>query len=106
MVDLERTGNLFEAGFWVLFGVMLAVAARRKRAVRRLGLVSCLISVLFGISDLVEASTGAWWRPWWLLLWKAVCVSGLAVCFLAYRKLRSMPSEATASSPQAASSSM
>jgi hypothetical protein len=25
-------------------------------------------------SDLVEARTGAWWKPWWLFVWKAACV--------------------------------
>ncbi|MBE7458640.1 MAG: hypothetical protein KJ057_17160 [Phycisphaerae bacterium] len=31
----------------------------------------------FGASDVVEADTGAWWRPWWLLAWKAACLAVL-----------------------------
>lgn len=34
--------------------------------------------VLFGLSDAVEIWSGAWWRPWWLLVWKAACV--FAIC--------------------------
>jgi hypothetical protein len=29
---------------------------------------------IFGISDLIETQTGAWWEPWWLLLIKTLCV--------------------------------
>jgi hypothetical protein len=38
----------------------------------RLLLASALLP--FGISDLVETRTGAWYSPWWLLVWKAICV--------------------------------
>ena len=34
----------------------------------------------FGASDLVETSTGAWYDPWWLFLWKAACVACLLAC--------------------------
>jgi hypothetical protein len=107
MVDLERTGNLIEAVFWMLFGPALVVAVRKQdRSVKLLGLVACLISILFGISDLVEAQTGAWWRPWWLFLWKAVCLTALGVCIMAYRRIRSRPLASVENPPQAASSSM
>jgi hypothetical protein len=104
--DIERAGNLIEAGFWVVFGVVLVVASRRRGpAFRAVGWAAGLVSVLFGLSDLVESSTGAWWRPWWLLLWKALCIAGLVLCFLRYRKLRTAerPQPVT---PQAPSSSM
>ena len=68
MDDLERTGNLIEAGFWVVFATAIAIgASSQPRAMRLLGLTAGAVSLLFGISDLVEARTGAWWRPWWLL---------------------------------------
>jgi hypothetical protein len=86
LFDLEKTGNLIEAGFWIVFGVGLAIAGmRRGWAIARLGLLSGTILVLFGVSDLVEASTGAWWRPWWLLTWKGTCLSGMVLCALKYR---------------------
>ena len=104
--DLERTGNLVEAGFWVVFGLILATTASRQLpAYRKLGAAACVVSILFGLSDLVEAGTGAWWRPWWLLVWKGFCVTGLVLCFLRYRQLKTVENPARAS-PQAPSSSM
>jgi uncharacterized membrane protein HdeD (DUF308 family) len=89
MDDLERTGNLIEAGFWFVFATAIAIgASSRRRSVTSLGMAASLISLLFGISDLVESRTEAWWRPWWLLAWKALCVAGLALCFLIYRRAR------------------
>ena len=32
------------------------------------------ILILFGVSDFVEMVTGAWWQPWWLLVWKGLCL--------------------------------
>lgn len=32
----------------------------------------------FGVSDIIELQTGAWWRPWWLLLLKAACLLSFA----------------------------
>ena len=106
-VDLEETGNLVEAGFWMISGVVVAlglwVQARRMTS---FGWLSGALCVLFGVSDLVEARTGAWWRPWWLFFWKAVCLSGMAVCFLKYRRDRTVTLLADARPPQAPSSSM
>lgn len=31
--------------------------------------------VMFGLSDVVEVRTGAWYQPWWLLVWKGVCLA-------------------------------
>jgi hypothetical protein len=88
MDDLERTGNLIEAGFWFVFATAVAIGASSQgRSIKSLGMAASLISLLFGISDLVESRTGAWWRPWWLLAWKALCVAGLVLCFLRYRQL-------------------
>jgi hypothetical protein len=107
MFDLERSGNLVEAGFWLIFAMVLVTAAgKQERSVRILGLISGLIAVLFGISDLVEARTGAWWRPWWLLLWKAICVMGMVACFLKFRQVSGMAGGSVEELPQAPSSSM
>jgi len=85
---LEKTGNLIEAGFWIVFGAGLAIAGmRHRRDLAHLGLLSGTILFLFGISDLVEANTGAWWRPWWLLVWKGTCLSGMVLCALKYRRI-------------------
>lgn len=65
-MDIERDGNLIEAGVWFLLAITLAV---------------------FGGSDLVEARTGAWWKPWWLFVWKAACVVVLLLAFIRYYRL-------------------
>jgi hypothetical protein len=77
--ELIVLGNHIEACFWILLGVAFAGAALRLRAgSRRHCLVAAFVLVVFGCSDLVEAQTGAWWRPWWLLAWKGACVLALA----------------------------
>jgi hypothetical protein len=88
LFDLEKTGNLIEAGFWIVFGLGLVIAGlRRGRDLARLRLLSGTVLCLFGVSDLVEASTGAWWRPWWLFFWKGACLSGMVLCALKYRRI-------------------
>jgi uncharacterized membrane protein HdeD (DUF308 family) len=89
MLDIERSGNLIEAGFWLIFGVVVCVAGvKRGRSFGTFGVIAGLVAILFGLSDLIEARTGAWWCPWWLLAWKAVCVAVLVLSFLRYRRLQ------------------
>ena len=83
VTNFFATSNYFEAVLWMVIAAIVAVRARRWRlrwmAVAALG--------AFGVSDIVEASTGAWWRPWWLLLWKGVCVAVLlGVMIAAWRE--------------------
>ena len=88
-MDLERDGNLIEAGVWFLLAVTLFVhTLRGERRLR--GTLLLLVGTLavFGGSDLVEARTGAWWKPWWLFVWKAACVAILFFGFLRYYRLR------------------
>ena len=80
-MTLADTFNAFEALFWITMGCGFLVAARRRA--RRAALTG-LFLVAFGCSDIVELRTGAWWRPWWLLLWKTVCVVALASLTTAY----------------------
>ena len=42
----------------------------------------------FGISDVIEARTGAWWRPLWLLVLKGACVIVLLVGFRNYYRIK------------------
>ena len=73
-----ETANYMEAGLWGLIGLaFLGHAAIRDDAKRRHRIGAGILFVLFGISDVVEAGTGAWWRPWWLLAWKGACLIGL-----------------------------
>lgn len=66
--------NRVEAGLWIAVAIGCVVAMRLRPRVRGDLLVAALAFALFGVSDLVETTTGAWWRPWWLLAWKAACV--------------------------------
>jgi hypothetical protein len=87
--DPEVIGNYIEAGFWILIGLAFLVRNRRLRPPYfALPIGAGITFVLFGCSDVVEAQTGAWWRPWWLLLWKGACLLALAYCYLRYRFLR------------------
>lgn len=62
MDDVERTGNLIESGFWMIFGVVVTLGLwRQARRLTSFSLISGMIVILFGVSDLVEARTGAWW---------------------------------------------
>lgn len=74
--------NYFEAGLWFVIAIVMLVRGRLKQPWRwRLPLAFAA----FGVSDLIEVQTGAWWEPWWLLALKAACV---LVFLLAWRALR------------------
>jgi hypothetical protein len=76
--------NTFEAGLWTLFAVVTALIGHRVRGLTRpVQILLVLLFLAFGASDVAELSTGAWWRPWWLLLWKAACLAGFLGCALA-----------------------
>ena len=80
--DGTRGGNFVESLLW--FGLAIALLVRRPR---RPGMRSGAVwFVLFGVSDLIEMHTGAWWQPLELFLLKAGCVVGLAAAFGAYRR--------------------
>lgn len=93
---LFRQANYVEAGLWLTIGVVsLAVAFRRADRVRSRCLLLAVTMLAFGPSDLVEAHTGAWWTPWWLLVWKGACLLVLLALFaehLVSERLRRRPS--------------
>jgi hypothetical protein len=74
-----------EACLWWI----IAIICPAKRARRSLLTGIALIS--FGASDVVEAQTGAWWRPWWLLAWKGACVVAILTFTLRHFLLRRDP---------------
>jgi hypothetical protein len=81
---LETVLNGCEAGLWLTFAVIVVRRYRRAQAgVRRVACVMALFFILFGVSDLIEFETGAWWRPPALLIFKGVCLIGLTCCFVA-----------------------
>jgi len=87
-MDLERDGNFIEAGLWfVLAAALFTYTFRREKQLRATLLILAATLAVFGGSDVVEAHTGAWWTPWWLFVWKALCVVALFFGFLRYYRL-------------------
>ena len=79
-----RFANYAEAALWVIIGAGFLASAARARAARRSKLVTALVFILFGASDVVEANTGAWWDPWWLLVWKGACIATFFALLVQY----------------------
>ena len=101
-MDLERDGNLIEAGVWFILALGLFIDAfRRERSLRPTLWMLAITLAIFGVSDLVEARTGAWWKPWWLFFWKGACVAGLFFGFRRYYRMTKPPKAAAIDSPSA-----
>lgn len=78
--SLFVVANQIEGVFWGTLGLACAISAIRRRVVPvHDGWLAAIALVAFGVSDWVEARTGAWYDPWWLLAWKAGCVVTLLV---------------------------
>ena len=67
------TANYIEAGLWTVIGIGLILHALLKRG-GATSVVAATAFLLFGLSDVIETRTGAWWRPWWLLVMKGSCI--------------------------------
>lgn len=83
-----RWVNNGEAVLWLMLGIGVLLHAMLRRSKRplwwRLALAATLL--LFGFSDVIETRTGAWWRPWWMLLWKGGCLLAFVALYAARRK--------------------
>jgi hypothetical protein len=101
-----ETLNYIEAALWGVIGVVLfAFAAGRAGARRRRAAVAAGTFVLFGVSDVIEVRTGAWWRPWWLLAWKAACVFSLVVLLVGHYRTKGARPESRSDSGESEPSS-
>ncbi len=88
---MAETFNFYEAIFWFLIGLSLLATAlldQSKSIYRKNLITSTLLFFAFGVSDLIEMQTGAWWRPLGLLLLKGGCIIGFILCFIRYLKLK------------------
>lgn len=90
MENFHCVANRIEAGIWLAVAAMLL--AKSLRATGRLRLILgtlCAAFIVFGISDVIESHTGAWWRPPWLLAIKGICLvtifGGIWIYFKAER---------------------
>ena len=79
--------NVFEAVLWTALGIYAVVLATRSKersatrseersATRRLLLIAVVFWIFAG-SEVMETQTGAWWKPWWLAVWKGGCIAVL-----------------------------
>ena len=83
--NVYQYGNYIEAVIWGLFaGGFLINGKGTEKKSRRNSYIAAVVFFLFGLSDIVEVQTGAWWRPWWLFIWKASCVAAMLRLLLLY----------------------
>lgn len=81
--------NYVEAGFWAVIGLGFLIAHLQKKPHT---LLPALLFVAFGVTDVIEVRTGAWWRPWWLAVAKCACPAALGLCLFAhYRRTAKNP---------------
>jgi hypothetical protein len=80
--------NYIEAGFWTAVGLAFAGVALARPRGRGAAGVAAITFIAFGGSDVVEVQTGQWWDPWWLFVWKAICVVVLAGLLVHYERAR------------------
>ncbi len=80
-----ETANYAEAALWSVIAAALLVHAVCQGGPGRWrrGLAAAMF-LRFAPSDVVEVQTGAWWRPWWLLCWKAGCVGASLALLVQY----------------------
>ena len=84
--------NRVEAALWIAIALAIVLAAKRYRGAARIDCIAASLAfALFGFSDIVETTTGAWWRPWWLLAWKSVCVLAFLVLLVRHVKRTRRP---------------
>ena len=89
-MDLLAIFNAFEAVLWISLGGAVfwkssCLESRSRILYQRLGQVTAFWFVLFGVSDIFEVFTGAWYKPLSLLVLKAVCIVALIACGITYR---------------------
>jgi hypothetical protein len=86
--------NAVEAAFWIGLAVLTAALGHRARGFTpRTQVATVIFLAAFGVSDIIEVYTGAWWQPPALLLFKAICLLGLVLCAAAVygRRWRAKP---------------
>ena len=80
-----KTANFVEAGIWIAIGIAFACFALTKSPFHKRAFAAAIVFVLFGVSDVVETQTGAWWRPWWLLCWKGLCILSMLMLYVRHK---------------------
>ena len=80
--------NRAEAALWGIVAIGFAVQFVRLRTESRWRCAAAaIVFAAFGASDIVETHTGAWWRPWWLLAWKGLCIAGMVALLVLHARM-------------------
>jgi hypothetical protein len=85
-LDFDQRFNCIEALWWIGLGVTVLILALKRTAKKVILFFGATILILFGISDFIEIQTGVWWKPLWLLMWKAGCIIIGISCMIFYFK--------------------
>lgn len=88
-VPIQHTAevfNLLEGLLWLGIAVGFATAFCKTRSNVDLKAGAAVLFLTFGLSDFIEIQTGAWYRPWWLLAWKASNLVSLIIVYMLYRR--------------------
>lgn len=83
-MDYVAVFNAVEAVWWMVLAIIVAggrIPVLVGHSIERIVLVIAFF--LFGVSDVIEIQTGAWWRPMGLLVLKAMCIVSFIVCVVA-----------------------
>ena len=82
--ELINWGELF---LWPIIGFVCFIKAVKEKNPKRIQL--CILGLtffVFGLTDYIELRTGAWWRPFGLLVLNALCLS--SIVFFGVKVLR------------------
>jgi hypothetical protein len=94
-MDIHSSFNLVEGIFWIILSLVVLVWSFKVDPVfKKIYIAASILLLAFGCSDFVEIRTGAWWRPWWLLVWKGGCLTGFAFLSAWYYLLKKRNAEA------------
>ena len=78
-------GNIVEGAFWItVAGIIYIRMQNKNKRLVRIGRLAITAFFMFGISDFIEVNTGAWYKPFSLLLLKAACIATLLYCLKNY----------------------
>lgn len=87
-MEITYIGNIIEGVFWLVFSLPFwRGMLRRSERQRWFCAFGGIVFSLFAGTDFWEAQTGAWWRPWWLLVGKGVCIAGIITVIIWYIRI-------------------
>jgi hypothetical protein len=85
---IEFWGNIIEGVVWIVISLfLLHGSVKCANEMKHIVLLSSVFFFIFGISDFIEAHTGAWYKPISLLLLKGCCICFFLYCLQRYRRI-------------------